>query len=319
MQKIQIIKQLLIEAGFKVTENARSLVTTCLSCNKPKHLYLFLETGYGRCLKCNTFYTPESIIVELKQCSYAEAREILGSGQMIPKAEYREKPLQILKPESEQGSPKEAIKDITMPFNFFKLSERLDFTAAWEYLLKRGVLADIVQIYDLRYCPDMKRIIIPIYMNGKCAGWQGRDITGQSELPYMSPAGFSRARILMGYDHIDSKYNYVVLGEGPFDLLKLAVLRNAVCSMGKVVTSDQLNLIRQLPVKRVYIALDPDACDLFDKIAFNLMADKEVYLMIPPDDKKDFGDCSSNEILKAFLQAKPYSRIGFWSGKLIKT
>lgn len=319
MNKIQMIEQLLTDFGFPVRRNTQSLVTTCLLCNKPKHLYIYLSNGFGKCMRCNATYSPESIVSIIKNCSYAEAKKILFDLEYIPKAENRKTIPKLFDKNSNKPADSPAV-NITLPMNFFKLSERYDFKEAWQYLKDRGIEKDIIEKYDLRYSPEMQRVIIPVYnQENACIGWQGRDITGESELPYLSPIGFNRAKLLLGYEKISDKFDYLILSEGPFDFLKLAILRNTVCSFGKNVTERQLGLIQELTyIKKVYIALDPDACDLFDRIAHNLEPNQQVYLMLPPDNKKDFGECTTDEILKSFLNAKKYSRGCFLYSKIIK-
>lgn len=309
------LKELLTNNGYEVTENSRSLVTECLSCGRSKHLYLFLETGYGKCMRCGTSFSPEAIVVHITGCTFQEARKVLGKVGR-PVGEERER-LPRLHQFPKDAEIKE-VPEFTLPPDFLLLKERPDLAIAWQYLQKRGITEDVIRKYDLRYSPDMKRIVIPIYTGDKCVGWQGRDVTGRSSLPYLSPSGFSRASVVLGINRIETDYNFAILTEGPFDFLKVAALPNTLCSLGKQVTKDQISLIKGLTtVKRVYLALDPDACALFDQIASALEPSQEVFLMLPPEGKKDFGDCTLTEILEAFQNAKRYSRGMFLSPAIL--
>lgn len=306
------LKKLLIDNGYIVTENARSLVTECFSCGKSKHLYLFLETGYGKCMRCGTSFSPEAIVVHITGCSFREAKRVLGKvGKLVGEQRQR---LPHLLQSNKNASPTKEIKRFPLPLDFFPLSTRPDLVTPLQYLQKRGITEEVIHKYDLRYSPAMQRIVIPIYMDDKCVGWQGRDVTDNASLPYLSPLGFSRSSILLGIDCIEKDYEFAILTEGPFDFLKVASLPNTLCSLGKQVTKDQIALIKKLTtVKKVYLALDPDACALFDSIACALEPTQEVFLMLPPKNKKDFGECTLTEILEAFQNAKRYSRSMFLS------
>ena len=120
----------------------------------------------------------------------------------------------------------------------------------------------------------------------------------------------------MGYDQMMvQKKDFVVLVEGPFDLLKISPHFPVVCSMGKNISLDQIQLIRDIPnLKRLYLGLDPDAFAVFDNIAQVFEPEIEVYIYQPPSHRKDFGESSDREVLKSFNEAKR-GLIRFPSGK----
>jgi DNA primase len=214
--------------------------------------------------------------------------------------------------------PETAIPQIqvfTLPLSL-PLTERTEENApGYDYVLGRGVKPEYVQKYDLRYSPTMARVIIPVYDGLKrCVGYQARDITGQAELKILSPKGFDKSKALLGYwqaiaDRAKSDHprDSVVLVEGPFDLLKVAELDGALCSFGKNVSKQQIQLIRDLNVKRVYLGLDPDAMREIKKYAALLEPAIEAWVIQPPPNQKDFGDCSYEEVQAAKSLAKRYS------------
>jgi len=313
------LKQLLTEYGYSVTENAQSIVTTCPICNRAKKLYLFLDTGYGKCMRCNTDFSPALLVVYITGCTWQEAFKVLGKVNKLKGSQRNQLPDLLSYKSNIKQKPQEEIKEFKMPYDFFKLVDNhTKFPEAIEYLKKRNIRAEEIIKFDLRYSPSMKRIIIPVYTHGKCVGWQGRDITGESELPYLSPSGFKRGSALMGLDKLNPKLDYIILSEGPFDFLKLSCYSNVVCSMGKQITKQQLQLIKNTKFKKIYLALDPDAFDLFDKIAYELKPDKELYLMTPPEHYKDFGECNITEIKHAFKSASKYNRGDYVSGAILR-
>lgn len=70
------LQELFQEHGYDVKENERSLVTTCPQCSKEKHFYVFKETGFGKCMKCGTSFSPEAIVVALTDCSWGDAKRV---------------------------------------------------------------------------------------------------------------------------------------------------------------------------------------------------------------------------------------------------
>ena len=314
MAIIDKIRTVLLEQGIEFQETGRSLITACIICGKSKHLYLFLETGYGKCMRCNALINPTSFIAQVKHCTYLEAQTILAAEsdfQHTSDAKLPDLATKVVRPGADIN-----MSVFILPFSFYELKDG-EYDEAWQYLQRRGIHSTIAKQYHLMYSPEMQRIIIPIFYENQCVGWQGRDITGTAQLPYIFPSGFRRAQVLMGISQINPAIEHLILSEGAFDWLKVAILGNAVCSMGKNVSINQVKLIQSLPyIKRIYIALDPDAWDSFDKLK-SMFDNKEVWLMTPPDNKKDFGECTDAEINYAFHNAKRYNKKSFISGKIL--
>jgi hypothetical protein len=55
----------------------------------------------------------------------------------------------------------------------------------------------------------------------------------------------------------------------------------------------------------VYLALDPDAAEEVNRLAFEL-GDLETRLLLPPAGRKDLGECSFEEVLEQFHNAEPF-------------
>lgn len=305
---IERITSLLEEHGYEVSETNRSLITTCPQCGKEKHLYIFKEgKNNSKCMKCGQTYSLEALVVALTDCSFADARKLLHAGELIKANEGIRSNLSGLQ---ERPQWREALRPIVLPPNFYTM-DREEANDGKAYLLNRGVHADVFAKFDLRYCPAMERVIFPVAIEGDCIGWQGRDISGRAELRFTSPSGFTKARVLFGYDQVDETRDHLVLVEGPVDCLRVAAFFPTVCSMGKMVSNDQIALIKKMKhVKKLYLGLDPDAFELFDVLAAEFEPDVEVYIYQPPAHRKDFGECTDKEILQAFKDARRYNKAG---------
>lgn len=310
------LEELFIEHGFPFYETERSIITTCPQCNKEKHLYLYKTSGNGKCMKCGTSFSAAAVVVAITGCTYHDAFKILDANKFIEANQT----LHFTLGEARRADVyDEEIRTAPLPANFLDLTHN-ESKPGLEYLVQRGVWWPILSLYNVRYCPSMKRVIFPVRQGDGYVGWQGRDITGKSELRYMSPKGFQKARVLLGYELVNhgEERDYVILSEGPVDCLRLAILGNSVCSMGKEVSTTQIKLIQRLLVKKVYLALDPDAFPVFDAIALELEPEQEVYIMMPPEGRKDFGECEDKEILEAFKNARRYTRGGQISANILK-
>ena len=188
-----------------------------------------------------------------------------------------------------------------------------DNKMAYRYMLKRGFGAkDIKKIqkrFDL-YCTGAVslfdnmdlcyRIIAPIKKDNRIVSWQSRDITGNSNLKYITCPG-KRETI----DHKTILYNetqkrdFAFLVEGIFDVWKLYLAGfKAVCCFGVGYTYRQLNIL--IKYRKILIFFDPDkggqkaAKEIRNQLLFSGV---ESHVVDNPT-KKDAGDLTIKEIQK---------------------
>jgi DNA primase len=90
------------------------------------------------------------------------------------------------------------------------------------------------------------------------------------------------------------------------DAIKADWCGGAVATMGKAVSATQLDVIRRAGIKKIYLALDPDAAEEVNRLAYEL-GDMETRLLLPPKGRKDLGECSFEEVYEAFQQAEPFT------------
>jgi hypothetical protein len=103
--------------------------------------------------------------------------------------------------------------------------------------------------------------------------------------------------------------DHAILCEGPFDALKVHCCGGGnVASMGKKVSTQQIELLLKSGIKKLYIGLDPDAADEINPI-LRRIGGVEGYLMELPcglgGTKVDLGSLSMEEARECFLAAKP--------------
>ena len=73
-------------------------------------------------------------------------------------------------------------------------------------------------------------------------------------------------------------------------------------------------MLLETSAKEVYVGLDKDAADEVHDLAEALSPSKRVFRMMPPDHRKDFGECSEQEVLESIGQATEFS--GYPSSRL---
>ena len=149
------------------------------------------------------------------------------------------------------------------------------------------------------------RIIAPIYYQGNIVSWQSRDMSGNSNLKYITCPGESEKinHKKLIYVHKRITYNsmpkYIILTEGIFDVWKIHLGGFfSGCGFGVDLTIDQIYFLRT-NFKRVYFFLDPDRAgdkktkELFSQLYF---AGVNCSLVSNPT-KKDPGDMRVKEII----------------------
>jgi hypothetical protein len=119
------------------------------------------------------------------------------------------------------------------------------------------------------------------------------------------------ANNLVGSEH-------AVVCEGPIDAIKADACGGNVATMGKAIgpgqirtlrdpsrlTREQVSAIWGSGIKRIYLALDPDAAKETSRLVREF-SDMETYVMVPPKPYHDLGEMSFQEVHDLFRAAKP--------------
>jgi hypothetical protein len=201
-----------------------------------------------------------------------------------------------------------------------------------EYLESRGIPLEVAQRYQIRYSPEKEAIVFPIMVNQVLVGWQYRTIgktqellednTVVSKMKAWSSKDIPRDRVFMFQDNLIAS-PHAVLCEGPIDAIKVDLVGGGVCAMGKVVTQAQVNRILMSGVRKVYVALDPDAFKELNPLLSKFTDAVEVYRVEIPNvgKKPDLGALSFEEAKRCVLEAKPLekNRLYIWMKSLPHT
>lgn len=123
--------------------------------------------------------------------------------------------------------------------------------------------------FRVGYCPESeilqanRRIIIPVYSDGRAVGWQGRKIGDGGgdafvDIKYLSAPHWRKSQYLLNYDFARLRRT-IVLCEGPTDAFRVGLC--GVCTFGASISPTQIGLLTAAVregVERVVWAWDGD-------------------------------------------------------------
>ena len=302
-----------LEAFFKAhkitpeAETARSYIFDCPCCGGKNKLYIQREDGNTVCFKRKADKCP-------KPGSYPTYALSLISGlpYKAVKAELFDFESQ-LSDEINVSFNDQNVKATAAPLQMGTLPIDITFLGepdaqeGTNYLLGRGLDLDLLKKQSVMYSPGRRRVIFPVIHEKVLYGWQGRAIDNvEKHLRMENLAGDWKAKTLMFYNNIIGK-DFAIVAEGAVDALKFAKVGNYVATMGKEISKSQLDLLRSTGIKRLYLALDPDAVDKLHKIRETmdnaLNGRIECYVVPVPEHREDFGASTYEECLDAFNKA----------------
>ena len=307
------IRALLDSGGINVKQNSRSFILKCPRCLKRDKVYIRKTDGKFVCWVCKESHnfkgSCEWLLTELLGTPVETLRAALYGGSN-PVATFIELNLHDFFGEDDEIPL--FVPDPLPPVEPDPGFRPLAGSKGEEYLVSRGLTLEVCQQYDIQYWPAQKSVVFPVITNGQLVGWQTRRV-GPTE--YTDPetgidvkvpkaltsVGLKKERIFMFGDRIRGEH--AILGEGPVDALKAHLCGGNVASLGKVVSQHQLNLLRYSGIKRLYLALDPDAFIESQQVLKEMARDVEVYDMRPPKGYSDLGAMSMEHVKDLYLSA----------------
>jgi DNA primase len=163
-------------------------------------------------------------------------------------------------------------------------------SAGWAYLIGRGVSEADIAWYRIGQGTGrhFHEIIIPTFnSNNECEYWVIRNIYKKVYLNPKVPRKYH-----VGFLHLATQYSpkSIIVAEGCFSAI--AAGRDAVCTYGKLVTTEQLQRIRRAGVEELTLALDPDALkETYDSAERSLSLGFKVNIVFLPKgyDPADLG------------------------------
>lgn len=309
------------ESGLSFRETTRSFIFYCPRCQKKDKLYILKKDGRFVCWYCretdNFKGKAEYALTELTHIPVRELRRRLY-GLDLPQGHVFGINLREWLDDDESISvetPK-LLLPVEMPPDYYPIDHRHSARGR-AYLESRGISLELAQAYRLRYCPPDRRVVFPVESEGQLIGWQARTIDPETswwceelgetlEMPKILSSlslGEKRERSLMFSDRLNGSA-HAVLAEGPVDAMKAHLCGGNVAAMGKAISPQQIQLIRNAGIERLYLALDPDAGHDTAKLVKDVSKDLECYQVLPPLGRKDLGECTCEEVYEAFKNAR---------------
>lgn len=303
-------------------ENARSFIFDCPACGGSSKLYIEKTNGRSICFKhktehCPTPQTPLAKVLSLiSAVPYEDIKNILTEKITITVGETLPEPIiqNILSkvPPQKIIAPLEPIKPHQYPPGLIPIRAPDNngdiINEGTQYLLNRGLDIKSVENFGVCYSIYMRRVVFPVLHQNKCYGWQARTIDKNVKPRMYNLPGTWKARTLMFYDNIVGS-EFAIVAEGAISALKFALVGGFVATMGKLISNEQLDLILGLGIKKIFLALDPDAikemCEIVCKIYNTTNGLVKCFLIKVPNHKEDFGDCTYEECKTAFNMAEP--------------
>jgi hypothetical protein len=298
------IREFLSNNGIYFTEVGQSLAMNCPNCGKNK-LYISKDDGHYICFVCADTHrlkgpNVEFILQELTGKPVREINRFIRGIVSLKDFDLEKLYAENIQPEK---TPEDPDFEFVIPRTFYEINhpEAKDGLAYLEN--KRGVPGWLAADLNIFYSPKYEQVIFPIYDGQKCVGYQGRAIYGKVKFNHVK-----KSHYLM-FEHTISS-DSVILAEGPISAIKFAKTGfGFVASMGKAVSETQVQRLKKLGVKKIYLALDRDAHKDVETFCSKWYNDFSISIVEVPERRDDFGDCEFDECVEAIANATPWTRM----------
>lgn len=282
---IRFLDQHRVEYNQSGANTSRDNVTVhcpfCGTADPSKHMSINLSGKGWRCWR-NTQHrgkNPARLVQGMIGGTFERASEIVGNAIFVPDDFMARVRAQYDPPPDIKPTP------IKLPPEFKAFSYMPSARPYEEYLRRRGFswkqIDRMTDRYDVRYCTRgaySGRIIFPVRFNRQLMAWTGRTISSRDELRYRALStdperaakeGYAAAlgaisHYFLWYDMVsEADADTIILGEGPFDALKVNILGRregitSTCFFTSEPTEPQIDLLHELlpRFKNRYMLLD---------------------------------------------------------------
>lgn len=311
------LKDIIESAGVPYRQNSISYIFRCPRCRKKDKLYI--RKGDGRfvcwvCAETSDFKgRAEFALVELTDMTLPELRQALYDG-VIPVETHINIRLGDF---GEEEDIKPFYVSVPWPLDYYPI-EHPHSARGLDYLKGRGISLELAQRYGLRYCPTERRVVFPVEVDGILFGWQNRTVLPSviynedgekvSTPKALTSKTLAKGKHLMFQDRLRGSPHAVVC-EGPIDAIKADLCGGNVATLGKVISEEQIEIIRDSGVSRVYLGLDKDAFVEANKLR-DLFPRQELYRLLPADGYDDLGAMTPEGVYSQFLKAERFDNTG---------
>lgn len=318
--------------GLSHKKNSRSYVFDCPRCRGKQKLYMEQRGGRFKCMKCASVERfqgrPEFALADLAMMSLRDVRAALYGATFTGVAVELDITLATFFGDDDIiDSDAVDIPTMAFPLTYYPIDHKHSARGR-EYLESRGIDLAMAQKYHLRFSPEERRVIFPVELGDRLVGWQKRTVVPHEVFDPDEERTFTAAKMLSSKDvptaHVVMFANnlvgsdHAIICEGPVDAIKADACGGNVATMGKSVGQGQIKTIRDPQrlsreqvsaiqgsgIKRIYLALDPDACRETSRLVREF-SDMETYVMMAPAPYHDLGEMPFQEVYDLYRAAKP--------------
>lgn len=170
-----------------------------------------------------------------------------------------------------------------------------------QYLVDRGFGLGVLEHFEVGFSTRQNRIVIPVRNeNYKVVGFIGRAIS-EGDIPkYKYSDNFPRRNLLLNLCDVKFDDTAIVV-EGSLDYLKVhqAGFPNVVSTMGSTVSPVQIELLNKYFSSLILFMDNDDAGEKGKHAIMDGCPRKDIWVVPYPEDKKDPGEMSNEEIQNA--------------------
>ena len=304
--------------GVEQIFHNNSIESECPSCGTRGEGKFLIRKSDGKtvCFKGSCDYGVKKFEVFyslVAGISVREAKDIID-GKIIERDTHE---LSLnLDPKPAVESPEEAIKPIDWPPEGTYDIDSYGGQIGADYLASRGIPKDVAKEYGIRFSINARRVFFPIKMNGEYYGYQARSVDKvEPQFRMLNNPGFKRSQMVMFADRLKGS-SHAIITEGPIDAIKFHNVGGNICTMGKNISNNQIKMIEESGVDKIYLALDNDATA--DMRWIQKKTQLPCFLIKVPQSaidrcsaqnkKADFGECTFEECEQAFNLAEEFNR-----------
>lgn len=298
--------------GIDYKEKIRTIYTMCPVCQQDDKFSILKSNGSCVCYRGSCAFGKqwfEDWMALTGKMTKAEAKKLLNDFGM----DHSQPTIEIELVDSVKKKNIELTPVQWPEGGFYEINDPLA-SEGLAYLGECGIPLNVALHYDIRYSPLMRRIIYPVKLGSKCYGWQARAIDKVPAADRVrNNLNFPRAYTLMFINNIRNS-KHIIVAEGPKDAIKFHLAGGNTATMGKEITSTQIDIINRSGAETLYLALDPDAANEARELASKVKMKVKV-IELPQScidrckkigKKADYGECTFDEALQAFKDAKDF-------------
>lgn len=294
------VKTIILMLGLDMKEHSSYYIGLC-----PFHLektpsFSIKKKGFFKCFGCGKSGTMNSLVFQLTGKSIYK---FLGVQDLS--SFYFEN---SIKSKKEKERVSFEVKPLEIKGTFEEIQNNLN---AKNYIELRRVPKEFINFFDIVYSnytiingtEFKKRIMIPIYEDGKLTGYEGRSINSFVKPKVLYNKGAS-VSTLFNIDNLDREKPLIVC-EGTWDIPQIFcyINQNSTHTFGAAISNKQKKLLNEF--KEIILFLDNDEAGENVALQFDSFYEKEFLITKPPKEGQDPGDLTLEQIKECLNRALP--------------